>query len=59
MRFVHVLLAAAVEARVHHDGVQACLRAGAWVWCEKPPVLSLAEYDDLMADERDGGPYVG
>jgi predicted dehydrogenase len=44
---------------VHHDGVQACLRAGAWVWCEKPPVLSLAEYDDLTADERDGGPYVG
>src|ERR1700754_1762705 len=44
---------------VHHDGVQACLRAGAWVWCEKPPVLSLAEYDDLMTDERDGGPYVG
>ena len=43
----------------HHAGVQACLRAGAWVWCEKPPVLSLAEYDDLMADERDGGPYVG
>jgi predicted dehydrogenase len=44
---------------VHHSGVQACLRAGAWVWCEKPPVLSLAEYDDLMTDERDGGPYVG
>jgi predicted dehydrogenase len=43
----------------HHSGVKACLRAGAWVWCEKPPVLSLAEYDDLAADEREGGPYVG
>jgi predicted dehydrogenase len=43
----------------HHDGVRACLAAGAWVWCEKPPVLSLAEYDRLAAHERDGGPYVG
>jgi predicted dehydrogenase len=43
----------------HHDGVRACLAAGAWVWCEKPPVLSLAEYDDLAALERAGGPYVG
>ena len=43
----------------HHAGVRACLRAGAWVWCEKPPVLSLAEYDGLAACEREGGPYVG
>jgi predicted dehydrogenase len=43
----------------HHDGVKACLEAGAWVWCEKPPVLSLAEYDALAAMERDGGPYAG
>jgi predicted dehydrogenase len=43
----------------HHAGVQTCLEAGAWVWCEKPPVLSLAEYDDLATLERDGGPYVG
>ena len=43
----------------HHDGVQACLDAGSWVWCEKPPVLSLAEYDRLAGMERDGGPYVG
>jgi predicted dehydrogenase len=42
----------------HRDGVKACLEAGAWVWCEKPPVLSLAEYDELAALERDGGPYV-
>jgi predicted dehydrogenase len=43
----------------HREGVRACLEAGAWVWCEKPPVLSLAEYDELAALERDGGPYVG
>ncbi|HLU55650.1 MAG TPA: Gfo/Idh/MocA family oxidoreductase [Pseudonocardia sp.] len=43
----------------HRAGVAACLEAGAWVWCEKPPVLSLAEYDELTALERDGGPYVG
>jgi predicted dehydrogenase len=42
----------------HHAGVKACIDAGAWVWCEKPPVLSLAEYDDLAALEREGGPYV-
>jgi predicted dehydrogenase len=43
----------------HHEGVRASLDAGTWVWCEKPPVLSLAEYDDLASHERDGGPYVG
>jgi predicted dehydrogenase len=43
----------------HHEGVRASLAAGAWVWCEKPPVLSLAEYDDLAAHERAGGPYAG
>jgi predicted dehydrogenase len=42
----------------HHPAIRQCLEAGAWVWCEKPPVLSLAEYDDLAAYERDGGPYV-
>jgi predicted dehydrogenase len=43
----------------HHEGVRASLDAGAWVWCEKPPVLSLAEYDDLASHENEGGPYVG
>ncbi|GAA1285162.1 Gfo/Idh/MocA family oxidoreductase [Pseudonocardia aurantiaca] len=43
----------------HHAGVKACLEAGAWVWCEKPPVLSLAEYDALSALEHEDGPYVG
>jgi predicted dehydrogenase len=27
------------------------------VWCEKPPCLSLAEYDAMAAAEREGGPY--
>src|ERR671920_737505 len=39
----------------HHEGVRASLDAGAWVWCEKPPVLSLAEYDDLADHEPEGG----
>ena len=42
----------------HRAAVISCLDAGAWVWCEKPPALSLAEYDDMAAHERDGGPYV-
>ncbi|GAA3598909.1 Gfo/Idh/MocA family oxidoreductase [Kineosporia mesophila] len=43
----------------HREAVLASLAAGAWVWCEKPPVLSLAEYDELAAAEPDQGPYVG
>jgi len=36
----------------------AALRSGAWVWCEKPPVLSLADFDAVEAEEgTDGGPY--
>jgi predicted dehydrogenase len=42
----------------HRDAVVACLDAGAWVWCEKPPTLSLAEYDEIAAHEVAGGPYV-
>jgi predicted dehydrogenase len=42
----------------HHDAVVASLDAGASVWCEKPPALSLAEYDAMAAHEKDGGPYV-
>ncbi len=41
----------------HRDAIVACLQAGVHVWCEKPPVLSLAEYDEIAALERDGGPY--
>jgi predicted dehydrogenase len=42
----------------HRDAVICCLDAGASVWCEKPPTLSLAEYDEIAQHERDGGPYV-
>jgi predicted dehydrogenase len=42
---------------VHAGQVAACLAAGAWVWCEKPPCLSLAEYDAMTSRERPGGPY--
>lgn len=41
----------------HVDPVVSCLEAGAWVLVEKPPTLSLAEYDRIAATERDGGPY--
>ena len=42
----------------HREAVVTCLRAGVWVWCEKPPTLSLAEYDEVAAHEAEGGPYV-
>jgi predicted dehydrogenase len=41
----------------HADVVVRCLAAGAWVLVEKPPCLSLAEFDRIEAAERDGGPY--
>lgn len=42
---------------LHAAQVVACLRAGAWVWCEKPLCLSLAEYDAIAAAEGAAGPY--
>ncbi|MFD6286186.1 Gfo/Idh/MocA family protein [Streptomyces sp. NPDC060205] len=43
---------------LHRDQTVAALRAGAWVWCEKPPVPSLADFDAVEAQEgADGGPY--
>ncbi|NJP44392.1 Gfo/Idh/MocA family protein [Actinacidiphila epipremni] len=42
---------------VHREQTQAALRAGAWVWCEKPPARSLAEYDAMTAAEGPDGPY--
>lgn len=42
----------------HREAIVACLDAGAWVWCEKPPTLSVAEFDEIAGHERDGGPYV-
>ncbi|MFG3257177.1 Gfo/Idh/MocA family protein [Streptomyces sp. NPDC048172] len=44
---------------VHREQSVAALRAGAWVWCEKPPCPSLADYDAVEAAEKggDAGPY--
>ena len=52
------LVTVATPPGAHRDAVIAALDAGAWVWCEKPPALSLAEYDEMAAHERAGGPYV-
>jgi predicted dehydrogenase len=51
------LVVVATPPVAHREAVIAALDAGAWVWCEKPPTLSLAEYDEILAHERDGGPY--
>jgi len=43
---------------LHREQTVAALRAGAWVWCEKPPVPTLADFDAVEAEEgADGGPY--
>ena len=43
---------------LHRAQTVAALRAGAWVWCEKPPVPSLADYAAVEAAEGpEGGPY--
>jgi predicted dehydrogenase len=41
----------------HASDAVRCLTAGAWVLIEKPPTRSLAEYDEIAAAERPGGPY--
>ncbi len=42
----------------HLPVIRESLAAGAWVWCEKPPTLSLADYDSTVAAEGADGPYV-
>ncbi|WP_338694166.1 Gfo/Idh/MocA family oxidoreductase [Streptomyces sp. Q6] len=43
---------------LHREQTVAALRAGAWVWCEKPPTPSLEEFDAIEAAEgAEGGPY--
>lgn len=42
---------------LHRAQVIACLDAGVSVWCEKPPALSLEDYDAMTAGERDEGPW--
>lgn len=51
------LIVVCTPPSAHRDAVLKGLRSGAWVWCEKPPVLSLAEYDEIVAAESAGGPY--
>jgi predicted dehydrogenase len=42
----------------HTGAVIECLDAGVSVWCEKPPTLSLAEYDEIQSHEGVEGPFV-
>ncbi|MDT0270778.1 Gfo/Idh/MocA family oxidoreductase [Streptomyces sp. DSM 44915] len=42
---------------LHRAQTVAALRAGAWVLCEKPLTLSLAEYDEIAAAEEATGAY--
>jgi predicted dehydrogenase len=42
---------------LHRAQSVAALKAGAWVWCEKPLCLSLAEYDEIAAAEEASGAY--
>ncbi|KOV60499.1 Gfo/Idh/MocA family protein [Streptomyces sp. MMG1121] len=42
---------------LHREQTVAALKAGAWVLCEKPLCLSLAEYDDIAAAEEASGAY--
>jgi predicted dehydrogenase len=42
---------------LHTEQARQCLSAGAWVWLENPPCLSLAEYDLIAEAERLGGAY--
>ncbi|MEU1293381.1 Gfo/Idh/MocA family oxidoreductase [Streptomyces sp. NPDC005840] len=43
---------------LHREQSVAALRAGAWVWCEKPPVPTLADYAAVEAEEgAESGPY--
>ncbi|WP_329237570.1 Gfo/Idh/MocA family oxidoreductase [Streptomyces sp. NBC_01460] len=53
------LVTLATPPRFHRDQTVAALRAGAWVWCEKPPCPSLEDFDAIEAAEcsRDDGPY--
>jgi predicted dehydrogenase len=52
------LVAICTPPALHREQSVTALRAGAWVWCEKPPVPTLADYDAVRAAEgADAGPY--
>ncbi|MFJ2116332.1 Gfo/Idh/MocA family protein [Streptomyces sp. NPDC087850] len=42
---------------LHRSQTVAALKAGAWVLCEKPLCLTLAEYDEIAAAEHASGAY--
>ncbi|WSB82891.1 Gfo/Idh/MocA family oxidoreductase [Streptomyces cellulosae] len=42
---------------LHCEQTVAALKSGAWVLCEKPLCLSLAEYDEIAAAEAASGAY--
>lgn len=42
---------------LHRAQTVSALKAGAWVLCEKPLCLSLAEYDEIAAAEEAAGAY--
>lgn len=52
------LVIVATPPGAHKAATIAALDAGASVWCEKPPALSLADYDEMAAHEGADGPYV-
>ncbi|MFF3719638.1 Gfo/Idh/MocA family protein [Streptomyces prasinus] len=51
------LVLIATPPSLHREQTVASLRAGAWVLCEKPLCLSLAEYDEIAAAEDASGAY--
>ncbi|WP_107439997.1 Gfo/Idh/MocA family protein [Streptomyces sp. 142MFCol3.1] len=52
------LVAVCTPPTLHREQTVAALRAGAWVWCEKPPVPTLADFDAVEAAEgEEQGPY--
>ncbi|WOF24296.1 Gfo/Idh/MocA family oxidoreductase [Microbacterium betulae] len=51
------LVTLATPPIAHKDAAIAALDAGAWVLSEKPPTLSLADYDEIASHERENGPY--
>jgi predicted dehydrogenase len=44
--------------RLHHEQALACLRAGVSVLVEKPPTISLREFDELVAAQGQGPPWL-
>ncbi|MDE0546655.1 Gfo/Idh/MocA family protein [Microbacterium sp. C7(2022)] len=51
------LVVVATPPGAHKAAAIAALDAGASVWCEKPPALSLADYDEIASHEGADGPY--